>query len=170
MIFSHGRRGFGQYSFFLAEYFAARGWVVAAMDHVGDRLEDQETPEDIFSIRPQDISATIDYLLTRPDEDALGHLAGEHIVVAGHSFGGFTTFAVAGAQYDIAFLDEACPRSPDRDWCKNYNLPNNGLSEGFKDERIDLAISMAPGNQNLSMRHTQHRNPDPLNYCGYRHE
>ncbi|MEE2787036.1 MAG: hypothetical protein VX589_06825 [Myxococcota bacterium] len=149
MIFSHGRRGFGQYSFFLAEYFAARGWVVAAMDHVGDRLEDQETPNDIFSVRPQDITATIDYLLELTDDDPLGQLTGETVVVAGHSFGGYTTFAVAGAQYDTNYLDEACSANPDRDWCINYALANNGLADGFKDDRIDLIISMAPGNQNL---------------------
>ena len=90
LVFSHGRRGFGQYSFFMAEYFAERGFVVAAMDHVGDTLGDNVTPDDIFSVRPQDISATIDYMLNRPPTDPLNGRISDDIVLAGHSFGGYT--------------------------------------------------------------------------------
>ena len=149
LVFSHGRRGFGQYSYFMAEYFAERGWVVAAMDHVGDTLGDNVTPDDIFSVRPQDISATIDHMLNLPADDPLAGLISNQIVVAGHSFGGYTTLAIAGAEYDINYFEEKCPEHPDKDWCTNFALPNNGFANGFADPRVLAAIVMAPGNQSM---------------------
>ena len=133
----------------MAEYFAERGWVVAAMDHVGDTLGDNVTPDDIFSVRPQDISATIDHMLNLPADDPSAALISNQIVVAGHSFGGYTTLAIAGAEYDISYFEEKCPEHPDKDWYTNFALPNNGLANGFADPRVLAAIVMAPGNQSM---------------------
>ena len=38
IVFSHDRRGFGAYSYFIAEYFALQGFIVAAIDHTGERI------------------------------------------------------------------------------------------------------------------------------------
>ena len=102
-IFSHGRRGIGAYSYFLAEFFAAQGWLVAAVDHVGDRFTDFETPDDIYTLRPQDISALLDFIYDLPADHPISGKVGETVVMSGHSFGGYTTLALAGRKLHIGY-------------------------------------------------------------------
>jgi len=55
-----------------------------------------------FSYRPKDIKELIDWSLklNQSDEELKGIIDPERIGVSGHSLGGFTTLAVAGASYD----------------------------------------------------------------------
>jgi len=153
LLFSHGRRGFGEYSYFICEYFAKQGWLVAAVDHVGDRVSDGVTPDDIYSVRPQDISAMLDHITALPETHPLHGLASDKVALAGHSFGGYTTFIVAGAGYDVDTLRADCDSEWDNDFCRNLDLGEARFRQGFTDPRVKLAIPIAAGNNRLYEAH-----------------
>lgn len=148
LVFSHGRSGFGQYSYFLAEHFARRGFVVLAVDHIGDTLTDAVDSPEIYRQRPQDISAVIDHGLDPGPDHPLAGLVGSPIVVAGHSFGGYTALAIGGADYATAAFDAECPDS-DSPFCAGYTALPEAYAAGFADPRVDLIMPLAPGNHSL---------------------
>jgi predicted dienelactone hydrolase len=108
-IFSHGNLSFAEQSWFLTEYLASHGFIVLAPDHTGNTLEDVDIPRppEIFDLRPRDISATLDAFYA--GSDVLAANASEKVVVLGHSFGGYTTFAAAIRD---ARIDAAVPMAP----------------------------------------------------------
>jgi predicted dienelactone hydrolase len=105
VVFSHGNGGIGLQSFFLTEALASHGFVVVAPDHVGNTLLDAilgnlGAAQILQSAldRPRDVSFLIDTMIERtftPGDRF--HLALNPFLVgvAGHSFGGFTSLAVA---------------------------------------------------------------------------
>lgn len=106
LLFSHGNGGMRWQSFFLAEHFASHGFLVLAPDHTFNTifdLDDERRYELVFR-RPVDIADTFDLLLERvaDPEDRLYGCADPDAgyAIAGHSFGGYTTMAVAGAAID----------------------------------------------------------------------
>jgi predicted dienelactone hydrolase len=105
VVFSHGNGGTGLQSFFLTEALASHGFVVVSPDHVGNTLADaifgDLGEEEILASaldRPRDVSLLIDTMLERNSTGGdrfQGAVDPSRIGVAGHSFGGFTTLAVA---------------------------------------------------------------------------
>jgi predicted dienelactone hydrolase len=95
VAFSHGNGGTRLQSPFLTEHLASHGWAVVAPDHTGNTVFDPSAPfGEILVRRPVDVADSVDA--------AFAELAGcldeaEGYVVAGHSFGGYTALAVAGA-------------------------------------------------------------------------
>jgi predicted dienelactone hydrolase len=137
-------------SFDLTEFFASHGWLVAAPDHTGNTFRDlgTEMSPDLIFLRPTDVSAVLDHLENLPGDHPLAGRSGDDVVVAGHSFGGYTTLAVAGAE--LAGVEDALAE------CDAGTLPDyvcDALTEervelareGFLDTRVDLAIPIAPG-------------------------
>lgn len=110
LLFSHGNSGIRFQSIFLTEHLASQGWVVVAPDHTGNTLfdYDSEALADVMIRRPQDISDAFDWALgaESPVADCLDPEGG--FAVAGHSFGGFTSLAVAGAHLDVAASAAEC--------------------------------------------------------------
>ncbi len=145
LVFSHGRSGFGQYSFFLTEYFARQGYVVVALDHTGDTLGAAADSPDIYRARPQDISAVIDHALGLPADHPLAGAIGGPVVVVGHSFGGYTALASAGSGYDVETFAAECP-ARDHPFCVGYQQTPALYAEGFGDPRVEAIVAMAPGN------------------------
>jgi dienelactone hydrolase len=115
VLFSHGFAGHRRQSTFLCTHLASHGYVVAAVDHVGNTTLDvfqqiaaiQSTgtaPDaaallgDAATYRPEDVRRVLDGVL----DGSLGGLAAqvdpERIGMSGHSFGGWTTLAVTGAE------------------------------------------------------------------------
>lgn len=111
-VFSHGNGGVRWQSVFLTEHLASRGWVVIAPDHAGNTIfDDSATLAELVLRRPRDVAATFDHLLTLAAEG--GPVAGcvdaaAGYAVLGHSFGGYTAFAVAGAGVDLAASEAHC--------------------------------------------------------------
>jgi predicted dienelactone hydrolase len=106
VVFSHGNGGIRFQSFFLMEHLASHGFVVAAPDHVGNTAIDLLFPGIPFETRdrPLDVSVVIDALLGRsamPGDALEGRIDPDRIGVAGHSFGGFTTLAMAIGFEDV---------------------------------------------------------------------
>jgi predicted dienelactone hydrolase len=63
--------------------------------------------------------------------------------IVGHSFGGWTAIATAGATIDLDFLTVAC--GPDRGWLCQLLLPENaGIDPDLHDPRTWASVPMAP--------------------------
>jgi predicted dienelactone hydrolase len=120
MVISHGiaadRDDFSE----LAQHLVSYGFAVAVLDHPGSDtqqlrnwlsgLADEMTAPDEFVHRPQDVSYLIDQLeqLNRSNSDLKDRLQLDQIGVIGHSLGGYTALALAGADLDLKFLRQQC--------------------------------------------------------------
>jgi len=107
VLFSHGNGGIRFQSFFFAAHLASHGYVVVSPDHHGntflDALDGAEDPDSAVN-RPLDMSFLIDELTVFASEP--GHLFEgaidlEKIGMSGHSFGGYTSLALAGPAFEL---------------------------------------------------------------------
>lgn len=103
VVYSHGSGGLRYIHSDYTETIASHGYVVVAPDHPGNTaiervLESADPTEQIAYNRPLDVIAVID-AMTDPGDPTAGAYATlvdpESIAVTGHSFGGYTTYAVA---------------------------------------------------------------------------
>lgn len=120
VVFSHGLSSKPEDYSEALEHLASYGYLVAAPQHPGsDSIYLKEMFEgyhrNIFDLndfinRPQDISYVIDELERRNFAEFSGKLDLENVGVAGHSFGGYTALAIAGATIDFDNLQQDCDR------------------------------------------------------------
>lgn len=102
--------GAGTYAW-LAEHLASHGFVVIAPDH-----EEQLDPGRLWRstiTRPRDILAVLDHIddLSSPGGDLAGLIDTRAVAVIGHSYGGYTALASAGARLHTAQLASSCERA-----------------------------------------------------------
>ncbi len=130
VVFSHGSGGFRLQSLYLMEHLASYGFVVISAEHPGNTLADSLLGRDEvsgivdnYAYRPLDVLAEIDFM-AGADSPLAGVVDADHVAVMGHSFGGNTALAAAGAQLDFGALQEWCngptyttiaPSSPEPD-------------------------------------------------------
>jgi len=147
LVSSHGSQGYAEGSTFLFEHFASHGWLVLAPDHTHNTLFDnQDRTSAIFLQRPRDVSAVLDHLELLPEDHPLASHVGSPIVANGHSFGGYTLHALAGARHDMDTLEGECDSGSTGGFCDGLDEHRRRLfRDGFLDERIVAHISMAPG-------------------------
>ena len=106
VLFSHGNGGIRFQSFFFAAHLASHGYVVATPDHHGNTFIDELAgiaDPDVAANRPLDLSFLIDEFLAFNAETGNRFeraIVPEAIGASGHSFGGFTVFALAGTGGD----------------------------------------------------------------------
>jgi predicted dienelactone hydrolase len=107
VLFSHGNAGIRFQSLFLCAALASHGFVVVSPDHHGNTFVDELvgiSDPDVAINRPLDQSFLIDELEAFDADPASflheGLELGE-IGAAGHSFGGYTTFALAGGSFPL---------------------------------------------------------------------
>ncbi|MBK8904455.1 MAG: hypothetical protein IPM53_24970 [Anaerolineaceae bacterium] len=146
----------------LAEHLASYGFVVMAPEH-HETLDSQNELWRAAITRPQDMLTVFAFV----DEQmkAGGVLAGlvdaENTAVIGHSYGGYTAMAAAGAQIDTASFQAHCAeavRTEDSTtWLCDMLLPHmaemaelaglDGIPAGLwptaADSRVDAIVSMA---------------------------
>ncbi|EJE48673.1 putative dienelactone hydrolase [Acidovorax sp. CF316] len=98
VLISHGTGGSEVGHHNLATRLAKDGYLVAALRHPGDNWEDRSmiTSGHYFSERPRQVSRVLDALLASPEWGSL--IPAERIGAVGHSAGGYTVLALAGAQ------------------------------------------------------------------------
>jgi predicted dienelactone hydrolase len=100
VMFSHGTGGNRLACSWFCEGLAAKGFMVAAVDHFGNTY-DNPIPKEFVSIwnRPQDVSFVLSQLLNT--EQFGSRIKPTEIYAAGFSLGGYTSLALAGAKINV---------------------------------------------------------------------
>lgn len=141
LVYSHGSYGYGGTSSFLSRHFASHGWMVIAPDHLGNIITDYTDAVD-FAVRynrPGDDSAAIDALSSIPDWSYL--IQKDAVVLSGHSYGGYDNWAMAGAEINMAHVEEQCTNGDWANGCGENDI--QAFSSGFRDPRVVGIIPMA---------------------------
>ncbi|MEM8611069.1 MAG: alpha/beta fold hydrolase [Cyanobacteria bacterium P01_H01_bin.105] len=166
VVLSHGFAADRRFLTYIGEHLASYGFTVVAVEHVGSNVEAlNNTPLDPAAIeepsrilpasefldRPRDVTYVLDRLTWMEQvSPMLGNkFDTERVVLIGHSLGGYTGFALAGAQLDLSALPPFCDSltpvglSP-ADWlqCAAVELPE--VTADLSDSRIVQVIAMNP--------------------------
>lgn len=137
VVYSHGSGGTRYIHSDYTETLASHGYIVASADHTGNTavervLDTADEPEVISINRPLDVSTVID-AMTDPENPAtsafVAAVDAERIAVTGHSFGGYTTYAmVSGFSNEVGTV-EPDPRV-------DAIIPLAPASRAFSDEQF----------------------------------
>ena len=105
-----------------------------------------EPGHSIVDKRPQDISAVLDAVYGLPEEHSLSGRLSDDVVLAGHSFGGYTSFLLAGTGIRLGVFDLACERGDvPPEACDYWDATGRALHDaGFRDDRVDIVVPMTP--------------------------
>lgn len=166
IVISHGFGADRRFLGYLARHLASYGFVVAALEHPGSNVAwlTEVTqgrtrgrhgidllPSHEFIDRPHDISFLLSELdrLNRHSTLLKGRLDTQQVVVIGHSLGGYTALALAGARLDLPNLRKFC-NSPERvalsiaDWlqCTAAELPDE--LPDLRDRRVARVMLLNP--------------------------
>jgi predicted dienelactone hydrolase len=153
LLYFHGVKVWLELGVFLHEHFASHGWLVAAVEHDHDDLQSAVAPrpDSMYLLRPRDLSEALTQLigLKVSGEDPVAALLVErYVYAAGHSFGGYTTFALAGARFDLAGLEAGCAERSET-FCDELERLRPLFEEGARDERVGLAAPQSSGNRSI---------------------
>ena len=161
ILLSHGISGTELGHSTLAQALARNGYLVAALRHPGDNYQDrsllEKGPERYFDERPRQASRVIDAILADPAwkariaADSQGPLVG----ALGHSAGGYTVLALAGAKPDLSRMKKHCQAEASEDpiFCSlarpGEATPPSPVATSsplplLKDERVRAIVAMAP--------------------------
>jgi predicted dienelactone hydrolase len=164
VVLSHGTGGSAVQLMWLGQALAARGYVVAAINHHGNTgAAPPLTPQGMMLIweRARDISVALDQVLA--DAQIGPHIDPARIGAAGFSLGGYTVVAVAGGRSSISLFEAFC-QGPRRDaTCEDQaELPGahaqlaavmkdplvvasvGRAGADYRDQRIRAAVLIAP--------------------------
>jgi predicted dienelactone hydrolase len=139
---------------FLEELLASHGYVVVAPDHAGNSLFDMDEARlgEVAFRRPKDVAASFDWLV-EVEAAAGGALEGcvdaaQGYGVVGHSFGGYTSLAVAGAVVDLGASADWCATHDEWlcDEISDYGVATYGAGAVVdgSDPRAWAGVPMAP--------------------------
>lgn len=161
IVLSHGFAADRTFLAYLAEHLASYGFSVVSLEHPGSSvnlLSDialNHEPTEVLSAaefidRPQDVQFILNELERRRSRSRFfKHFDPSQVVVIGHSLGGYTALALAGAELDLSALRTFCQqRSPlgraPADWlqCSAAKLPYR--TRNFRDDRVIQAVAMNP--------------------------
>ncbi|MEZ4707841.1 MAG: alpha/beta fold hydrolase [Caldilineaceae bacterium] len=162
VVLSHGFMLSPAWYHTLAEHLASHGFIVLAPDHVEEFDPTFGGMWKTLIDRPAAVTRTLDYAaaLTAPDAELAGLIDMEKVAVVGHSYGGYTALAAAGAQYDMAAYKARCGALAEDDPLAFFCMPiapmeaemaaRAGLDEipadlwpSFGDPRVKAIIPLA---------------------------
>ena len=146
----------------LAEHLASYGFVVISPDH-HETLDPQNELWSAAITRPQDILAVFAYVDKQVEPGGVleGVVDGEVTAVIGHSYGGYTALAAAGAQIDTGSFEAHCEDARKTEdstvWLCDMLLPHladmaelaglaaipDGLWPDWSDPRVDAIVPLA---------------------------
>lgn len=149
VVISHGDKGNNVNQAWLAEALAAKGYIVAAVDHWQNTTENY-TPEASLRVweRPQDLSVVIDRLTEDPTWGPRIDIS--RIAAAGHSSGGYAAMALAGAIYSPQRMRNYCVSPDGRADCRLANdadllaIDFSKAAIDYQDDRVKAVFAMAP--------------------------
>jgi predicted dienelactone hydrolase len=167
VVISHGFGADRRFLAYLAQHLASHGLTVIAVEHPGsnvtalvsvpseqeksDQTANRILPATELLERPKDISFVLDRMekLNYYSYHLRDRLNTEQVAFIGHSLGGYTGLALAGAPLDLEPLDQFCQQlspvsfSP-ADWlqCAALDLPIEHVN--LQDDRIAQLIVMNP--------------------------
>ncbi len=123
IVVSHGTGGTSMDLSWLCAGLAARGYIVASVDHPGNNALEAPTVagNSVWWLRADDLSRVIDGVLNIPRFGA--RVDRDRIGAAGFSLGGYTVLAVAGARGDDRLLGAYCARKPSTPVCSGAATP-----------------------------------------------
>ncbi len=151
VVISHGSGGGALDHRDLAMALASGGFVVAAPMHPRDNFRDMSGvgSVSVWTGRPKQVSRVIDRVL---EDEALGpRIRRERIGVVGHSSGGYTALAVAGAKPSMNALVQHCREVPeDARFCSFGGAAareagqKSGDMPDVHDRRVHAIVLLAP--------------------------
>lgn len=152
IVLSHGVWGNRFNQVWLAERLVSEGYIVLALDHPGTSTWDRD-PDEAAKLweRPRDLSRLLDAFLAIPEwADAVD---ASRIYAIGHSLGGYSVLAAAGARFDAGRLDRFCSVTPTAIACTVFTELGLGdspadhaaLAANLSDHRISGVIALDPG-------------------------
>ena len=157
ILLSHGIGGSELGHSVLAQALARNGYLVAALRHPGDNWQDrsliEKSPERYFDERPRQASRVIDAILSDPawKDRIASDSRGPHVGALGHSAGGYTVLALAGARPDLSRVRKHCQAEAAEDpiFCGVGRTdvampPVPAAAPSLKDERVRAIVAMAP--------------------------
>jgi predicted dienelactone hydrolase len=154
VVLSHGLSSDRQHFAVIARHLATHGFVAVTIEHPGSNLVKLQNllkglTTEVFDVsefidRPKDVSYVLDDLAQRFPGAVNVQQAG----AIGHSFGGYTALALAGATIDFEYLTKSCSQGIDADnvslllQCEALKLPRQPYN--FRDDRIKFALAINP--------------------------
>lgn len=161
IVFSHGL-GADRLSYkYLAEHLASHGFVVAVPEHLGSGAQqvvallngqaDEVAQPTEFVDRPLDVKFLLDELERRSQSDPIyyNRLNFQQVGVIGHSFGGYTALALAGAKLNFQQLEQDCAENLNRTLnvslvlqCRALTLPRQNYN--LSDPRVKAIVAVNP--------------------------
>jgi predicted dienelactone hydrolase len=157
ILLSHGSTGLGLSLEWLAQSLAARGYVVAAVNHHGNTIAEGQLVPQGFGLpweRADDLSAVLTALLGDP---VFGPAIDSHrIGAAGHSAGGETVIALAGGRFDRPRLMAYCASAASRGdaTCEPRDVIRQSIADIAVLDRTDPAVHAS-----LQRARRSHRDP-----------
>jgi predicted dienelactone hydrolase len=148
IVISHGAGGLSLNHRDLALALASHGYVVAAPTH--PRGQDKDISRvGVWVGRPKQVSRVIDAVLE--DRELGVHIQQERIGVVGHSNGGYTALAIAGAKASAHAIIAHCRQHPDDARFCSYGgaatraaIERAGDIPDVRDSRVRAIVLMAP--------------------------
>jgi predicted dienelactone hydrolase len=146
VVVSHGGGGHWDANYAQASHLASHGYVVLALEHVRSNsavfkrsfrfIANLRTmTRDAHEVlgRPRDIGFAIDQAerWNETHQRLRGRMDIQRVGVLGHSYGAYTTLAVAGAR-------------PALDWLTPNVGPGHGLGPDLRDDRVDCGVALSP--------------------------
>ncbi|MEN4922227.1 alpha/beta hydrolase [Achromobacter spanius] len=146
IVMSHGSGGSYLSHHDTAAALADAGFVVAAINHVGDNAQDRSRQGylSIFSTRPREIRRLIDYMTAAwPEKSGLDP---DRIGFFGFSRGGYTGLVLAGAVPDFRAGLAICQAQPALPMCRDIAAGKVPQQPYPQDARIKAAVIADPLN------------------------
>lgn len=116
VVLSHGYGGSWRNLNWMAAELVGQGYIVAAPNHPGTTTfnRDKEQAAQLWE-RPHDLSRVIDAVTA--DSALAGKIEPKRIAAIGHSLGGWSVVALAGAEFDRERFEKDCKDNPNPRTC-----------------------------------------------------
>lgn len=147
VVLSHGYSGSWRNLSWLAVELVEQGYVVAAPDHPGTTTFNMDPAQaaELWE-RPHDLSRVIDLL--EGDPGLAGKVDANRIAAIGHSLGGWTVTALAGAQFDTKQFEKDCQANTSPRACAlkgELGLSRPEIEKDMRDPRVRAFVSLDLG-------------------------